>query len=440
MHSLGLVSLVSIMIIGPVGATLSAHGQEGARGSVRRPPAAGWSTERAVSRAYDDWEPAIAADPNAPYLYRLVTRYGQPACANKCPDAAIVLQASGDNGGHWGPGRYLCRCVGSPWQADPQIEVAANSGIVEAAFLNQYNVWFTSSSDHGKTWTKAASVIGTTRWADKPILTTNPSGKNVYIAFNGPSDGNALVAVSHDYGVTWHQHTAVDTTRYTYAFGGHVLPGGDVVFSESLLQYAADGKRLMGVDQVVAIRSTDGGRTWTKKVVDVLQLGKICTSTGCKPDFYDGHTALGVDGSGRLILLADGALKRGGVRRVYAYLSLDHGATWTTRVRLSLNSSDAGFPAAVGTSGGEFRIWFADHRTGRWNILYRTSTDGRHWTPGVRLSNVVGGRSYKSPAGFEEFYGDYGEIDVTNTGKTVAIWGEGPSYNGPGGSWFARQT
>ena len=393
-----------------------------------------------VSHRYDDWEPAIASDPNAPDIYRLVTRYGHPACILHCPSGAIVLQVSGTNGRTWGPSRYLCRCKGAKWQADPQIDVAAKSGIVEAAFLNGYNTWFTRSLDHGRTWSRARSVIGPVAWADKPILSASASGKDVYIALNGPTNGDAIVAVSHDGGATWHQHTAITSNRYTYAFGGHVLSNGTVVFSETSLQYAMDGKHLRGADRVLAVRSTDQGATWAKKLVATLQLGRVCTSKGCPPDFYDGHTALAADGGGRLLLLADGAVKRRGIRRVFAWLSLDSGMTWGRRIRLSLNRANAGFPAAVGTKGGQFRVWFMDRRTGRWNTLYRTSSDGLHWSPAVRLSNATGGTSYISAAGFLEVYGDYGEIDVTNTGKTVAIWGEGPSYAGPGGCWFTRQT
>jgi hypothetical protein len=38
-----------------------------------------------------------------------------------------------------------------------------------------------------------------------------------------------------------------------------------------------------------------------------------------------------------------------------------------------------------------------------------------------------------------EFYGDYGEIVITSSGKTIAAWGEGFSWLGPGGVWFNRQ-
>lgn len=46
---------------------------------------------------------------------------------------------------------------------------------------------------------------------------------------------------------------------------------------------------------------------------------------------------------------------------------------------------------------------------------------------------------YVKDDGFKEIYGDYGEIAITNKGKTIAIWGEGFSWIGPGGCWFNRQ-
>jgi hypothetical protein len=41
-------------------------------------PAAGWAGEQVISPTADDWEPAIAADPHAPYVYLLATRYTGP--------------------------------------------------------------------------------------------------------------------------------------------------------------------------------------------------------------------------------------------------------------------------------------------------------------------------------------------------------------------------
>lgn len=80
---------------------------------VRRAPSPGWAGERIVSRRGNDWEPAIAADPNAPFVYILHNRYGgKDACAKGCPDPAMILHVSGDGGATWQPERFLCRCKG----------------------------------------------------------------------------------------------------------------------------------------------------------------------------------------------------------------------------------------------------------------------------------------------------------------------------------------
>ena len=39
----------------------------------------------------------------------------------------------------------------------------------------------------------------------------------------------------------------------------------------------------------------------------------------------------------------------------------------------------------------------------------------------------------------KEVYGDYGEMGITSTGRTIAAWGEGASYAGPGGVWINRE-
>lgn len=70
---------------------------------------------------------------------------------------------------------------------------------------------------------------------------------------------------------------------------------------------------------------------------------------------------------------------------------------------------------------------------------FETSTDGgATWSAEVLISDATSGPSYVTPTGFQEPYGDYGEIRVTPAGKTYGTWGEGPNYTGPGGVWVNR--
>jgi hypothetical protein len=64
---------------------------------------------------------------------------------------------------------------------------------------------------------------------------------------------------------------------------------------------------------------------------------------------------------------------------------------------------------------------------------------GATWAAAVKISDLGTGAPYKTANGFLEVYGDYGEIAITNTGKTIATWGEGFSWTGPGGAWINRQ-
>ncbi|HLM93612.1 MAG TPA: hypothetical protein VK273_07365 [Gaiellaceae bacterium] len=50
----------------------------------------------------------------------------------------------------------------------------------------------------------------------------------------------------------------------------------------------------------------------------------------------------------------------------------------------------------------------------------------------MKISDApAGAAGYIGDDGFDEIYGDYGEIAVTNTGKTVAIWAKGSITRAP---------
>ncbi|MEA2521422.1 MAG: hypothetical protein QOI81_1068 [Actinomycetota bacterium] len=408
-------------------------------GSLTALPSPGWTTEKVWNRGHDDWEPAIAADPNSPYVYTLTTRYGGAQACGTCPKIAIILRVSDDGGVSWGPDQYLCSCAGEHNQFDPIIEVDGN-GAVHAAWLNGFKpgVTYSSSTDHGQTWSTPVDAVSS-HWSDKPNLAVSADGQDVYIAFNGSTRGDSHIAVSHDGGATFTDSVAVDSGRYYFAGGAWTSANGDhVVFAQS-----DNNQHYSAGVHIDAIVSDDAGATWSKVRVASGHEQPDCTSTGCYDGFYGPMPALAGDADGNLVMAYSVNKRDRAPERLRIETSSDFGMSWHHRETLSPNhgSANALFPAMAATGHGDFRVWWMDTRTGHWNVWYRASTDaGLTWSHTVRLSNASGGAPYKGARGFREAYGDYGEMDITNAGKTVAIWGEGPSYYGPGGSWFIRQT
>ena len=425
-------------------------GTAGRELAVAAAPAAGWAGEQLVDAAADDWEPAIAADPRAPWVYLLTTRYGTTKpCPGNCPDPWIALEISSDGGATWTDGKPLCACKGGG-QFDPIIEVVPGpgkaAGDVYSVYMSGYNVMFIKSTDHGAHWSAPVKTWGNVSWNDKPVIAMSDDGKDVYVSFNGPTGGDPYVAQSHDSGATWTQRKLVDSSRYYFAFDADVAADGTVYFAESSILYGGGGNKgttpSASIDEHVFV-STDKGATFTDRLVASVQPGLACVAAGCTPDFYLGHTALTVDASGRVVLLYDGATTAGGLQTISAQSSTDKGAAWSSPVTLSATGNEATAPAVEATGTGDVRAWYYQ-TTGSnpdiWNVYYRRSTDGgATWSAAVRISDASSGASYKSAAGFLEIYGDYGEVAVTSAGKTIATWGEGTSYTGPGGVWFNRE-
>ena len=408
--------------------------------------ATGWAGEQVTDGISDDWEPAIAADPTSGYVYTLVTRYAGKPCGGNCPSPYISLQISPDGGVTWPISKALCACKGSG-QFDPIIEVAPGTGGVYATYMNGYNIMFVKSTDHGTTWSAPVKVYGNVSWNDKPTLAVSNNGTDVYISFNGPTGGDPWMAQSHNGGTSWTQTKLVDSGRYYFDFDSDVAPDGTVYFAETSILYGGGGNKgttpTGQIEEHVFI-SRDRGATWENRTIASIWPGLACVAAGCTPDYYLGHIALSVDGGGKVVALYDGADAAGGKQTIRTQRSSDGGVTWSAPTTISVGTEESVEPAVESRGTGDVRAWYYQTSGGgnvdAWNVWYRTSTDGGvNWSSAMNISDAGGGAAYKTAAGFQEVYGDYGEIAITNLGKTIAIWGEGASYTGPGGCWFNRQ-
>jgi hypothetical protein len=239
----------------------------------------------------------------------------------------------------------------------------------------------------------------------------------------------------------------VDSARYTFAFDGDVAPDGTVYFAQTSLLYGGGGNKgtyPTGAIEEHVFVSTNRGASWQDRLVSSVQPGITCTAAGCPPDFYLGHSAIAADASGALVLLYDGAITTGGNQLIYAQRSTDRGVTWGSAQVVSTSGEEAVDPMVESRGSGDVRIAWSETSGGgnvdAWNAWTRKSSDGgATWSTAVRISDATSGAAYKSAAGYAEVYGDYGEIAITSAGKTIAAWGEGISYTGPGGVWINRE-
>ena len=398
------------------------------------PPPSGFANEQAWGTG-DDWEPAIAVDPRVGQniVYQATTRYGGAKACSRCPSPAIMWRKSTDGGATWGADQFICTCQGVKDQADPEFEVA-NDGTIFASWMNGYNpgVMFSKSTNGGATWTTPIALGGSLQWTDKPILAISPNGQDVYVAFNKT---DAYIVASHNGGASFSAPVKTNSDNlYWFAEGGAVAPNGNVYFSmsgEVASQSAA------GDVQLAVVRSTNGGTSWTHTIIDTSkQFPPTCC--GGSVDFFSSQAALAIDGAGKIVVAYTLNTTAGAPKSLYVKTSTD-GVTWTARSLVN-SLGDSGFPSiTAGPSNGDFRLAWQDNRTGSFNTFYRRSTNGgTSWGTEARLSNLSSGAPYKTANGYTFPYGDYFEIDTNAAGTTFAIWGEGPSYAGPGGSWFTK--
>ena len=415
-----------------------ADGIFGQRQAVVAAASPGWTGEQLMGAKTDDWEPAVAADPGSGYVYLVTTRYGEPKpCQGNCPIPHIAIEISSDNGLTWSEGAPLCACKGSG-QFDPIIEVVPDTGHVYALWMNGFNVVFQKSTDHGATWSAPIPTYGQVAWNDKPVIAMSDDGKDVYVSWNGPTGGDPWIAQSHDFGQTWTQTKVVNSRRYFFAFDADVTSDGLVVFSESSFDYSGPAASAVGNVEHHAFISRDGGATWENHPIGTVELGEPCESELCYADFYAGHNTVTADDDGDLVYAFDGATTPLGPQRIFVRRSEDDGKNWSEPTVVSTVGRMATAPTAEATGDGDVRLWFAERSPARrWNIWYRSSTDGgEEWSAPVRISDATSGAKYKNANGFLEFYGDYGEVAVMSNGKSIATWGEGFSWLGPGGTWF----
>ncbi|HJO03614.1 MAG TPA: sialidase family protein [Acidobacteriota bacterium] len=399
--------------------------------------AVGWDRERLWS-SHVDWEPVVAADPRSDWVYQMASRYYAPPCEG-CPDPIMVFRRSPDGGVSWEDDRYPF--TDGDWQNDPQLAVATD-GTVFAAWLQDWRpgVRLSRSTDNGVTWSKPVHFTGERqpRWSDHPLLLISDDGQDVYVAFN---NGDSWVAASHDGGLTFGPPVRTnDDARYWFQTGGVVTASGDVLIAAA--DYSQDYR---GEAHLNVLRSTDGGGSWVSARVDTSAEAPACDwADGCYFGYLGPRADLAVDAAGTVMLVYNAGARGDRSQRLWYRTSTD-ALLWSRRRSLPRPSPRVSFvfPAVVaGPDRGDFRVaWMDDRRApqSRWNTWsVRTVDAGATWESRVRLSGGGPETSYSDLEGYAFPYGDYFQLAVDGDGRNHVVWGAGESYDGSGGVWYTR--
>jgi hypothetical protein len=387
----------------------------------------GWNGESIVSSTAtgDGWEPAIAADPSAPYVYVAWMQY-------KGAKVSINIRTSADGGTTFGAAKPICASC-TPAEYDIVL-ATTSSGTLYAVYMQGNNISFTKSTDHGATFTAPLTISGGT-WADKPWMATSANGQDVYVGWS--TRGNVITVESHNGGTsfTTPQQITNESAIYYYPNGAAVLPNGTAVIVASRYPEKGNATKLTGPVPIVVFKTSDGGSTWTRTVVDTLNTGASFATSSV--------TTVASDAAGTLLLVYSGSTTVGANGKVYVRRSTDSGASWSaaSEMTTSAGGADATSVAAAGKASGQFAITWMDKRGGGWNVWERESTDGGvTWTADAKVSDAVSGAPYKTAAGFGLPYGDYDTLAINSAGKPVAVMGEGDSSQIHGDIWLNRKT
>ena len=387
----------------------------------------------------DDWEPSVAAAGDE--VYQITTRIGDDR-------SRVVLRRSGDRGQTWGED-VMINPVGTD-AYDPQVAIAEDAGCVFVAWLDaHWATWVLHSCDGGETWSDNVSIRGEGRWTDHAWLLVSPDGLDVSLAFNGgegeedEESSHGYVVTSHDSGATFEEafDAGLSTDTYWFPCFGSRNRSGELYYSAA--RYTPD---YHGETELYVWRSPDGGDTWESAAVAVSAEPPDCAwADGCEYGFLAAQIAVAVDEAGDVLLAWHQGEAAGDAQSLM--IATTSGDTWPTISAPTMLSTggDHAFPmAAAGPTAGDFRLIYQADASGGgspWNTWYQaTANGGETWLDApVRLSDAEAGAPYKSPDGYDFPYGDYVGLAVDGEGAAHAIWGEGPSWNGPGGTWWARE-
>ena len=312
--------------------------------------------------------------------------------------------------------------------------------------LGTFNYWGHNSSrngiyvrrslDGGATW-EAHDIAATEQadqamvpWEDKPYIVADmgrgPHAGNLYIGWTRwtLTDSQILFVRSTDHGKTWSKPVEIDNVRGLPRDDNGAIEGfaGAVAPDGTLYAVWTDG------NHVVFTTSHDGGATFsrTRNIIDtaptMFTLQAVSRANGFAQIAIDPR---GGAKGGRLYLTW-GDYRNGDVD-VFCSTSANHGETWSPAVRVNNDPSHNG--------ADQFFQWMAiDPADGAvYVVFYDRRSDPKNRQQIVALARSTdGGRTFRNYAWMDQpfdaqgvFMGDYNGIAALN-GRVYGVWTQKP--------------
>jgi hypothetical protein len=312
--------------------------------------------------------------------------------------------------------------------------------------LGTFNYWGHNSSrngiyvrrslDGGATW-ESQDVAATEQpdestvpWEDKPYIVADtgrgPYAGNLYIGWTRwtLADSELLFVRSTDHGKTWSKPIEIDNTRGLPRDDNGAIEGfaGTVAPDGALYTVWTDG------NHVVFTSSHDGGLTFshTRNIIDTAPTMFTIQAVARA----NGFAQIGIDPrggpKGGRLFVTWSDYRNGGVD-VFCSTSADHGETWSPAIRVNDDP--------VHNGADHFFQWLAmDPADGAAYILfYDRRGDSKNRQQIVALARSTdGGRTFQNYAWTDQpfdaqgvFMGDYTGITALN-GRVYGVWTEKP--------------
>jgi hypothetical protein len=194
------------------------------------------------------------------------------------------------------------------------------------------DIYFNRSTDGGATWLPSALPLntgtsGSNITSDIDRIWITSSGESVYVTWEEDAlssigaDEEVWFTKSDDAGVTWSTPIVIEGNGTVDADDPRMVAVGQTV----LVTFAAESAT---TDDIVVLRSTDGGVNWTRTVVESNDQGDSDT-----PD-------IAVDGQNVIVIWEDDNPSLTSGDQIHAVVSNDLGATWSSEITISQRSEN----------------------------------------------------------------------------------------------------